>query len=299
VSLEARAFTESSSGPPLVTTTALALLAFAANSLLCRLALADGGDAAQFTALRLGSGALVLALLLGRRGGNVLRAGHWRGALALFVYAAGFSWAYVQLDAASGALLLFASVQATMLAAGLLSGERFRALQWAGFAIALAGVVALLLPGAQAPALAGAVPMVLAGVAWGLYSLWGRGARDPLADTAGNFAKTLPFAVLLLLATALIPGAGTTELAAMDTRAALAAIASGALASGLGYVAWYAVLPRLGALRAATLQLSVPVMTALGAIVLLGETPGLRQAFAAAGILGGIALVLRGGRAAR
>lgn len=281
---------------PLVTTTALALLAFAANSLLCRFALGDGGDAAQFTALRLASGAAMLALLLSRRGGSVWRSGHWRGATALFVYAAGFSWAYVQLDAATGALLLFGAVQVTMLSAGLIAGERFGGLQWTGFVLALVGLLILLLPGARSPSVAGAVPMLLAGVAWGLYSLWGRGARDPLADTAGHFLRSVPLAAVLLLATVLLPFDPNAEGALMSTKDAIAAVISGALASGLGYVAWYAVLPRLGALRAAMLQLSVPVITALGALALLGETLGLRQSLAALGILGGIALVLRGAR---
>jgi drug/metabolite transporter (DMT)-like permease len=286
---------------PLAPTTAAALLAFAANSLLCRFALGDGGaDPAGFTALRLASGALVLGVLLAWRAPRLgsavkglLRAGSWRGAIALFAYASGFSWAYVQLDAAAGALLLFAAVQATMLVAGLLGGERFGALQWSGFALAAAGVLTLLLPGARAPALSAALPMLGAGVAWGLYSLWGRGATDALADTAGNFARSLPFALGLWL---LVVAQGPTPL---PLDAALAAVASGALASGLAYVAWYAVLPRLGALRAAALQLTVPLITAIGAVLLLGEAFGLRLALATVGIVGGIALVLHGKRAAR
>ena len=285
-----------SPAPALAATTALALVAFAANSLLCRYALAGGGtDPASFTALRLASGALVLAALMAFRSRGVVperatsRAG-WRSAFALFAYAAGFSLAYVAVGAATGALLLFGAVQATMLLVGLWQGERLAAAQWAGFTLAAIGLVALLLPGAAAPPLAAALWMVGAGVAWGLYSLWGRGSTDPIADTAGNFLRSLPFAAALLLL--------HVDTLAMDARGLVGALASGALASGLGYVLWYRVLPRLGALRAASLQLAVPPLAAVAGVALLGESLDATRLIAGAAILGGIAVVLRGRRVA-
>ena len=282
------------SGASLAATTALALLAFAANSLLCRFALAEGGtDAASFTAIRLGAGALVLAglLALRRRSAGPERAaagGGWRSAFALFAYAAGFSLAYVDVGAATGALLLFGAVQATMLLIGLWQGERLAGAQWAGFVVAALGLVALLLPGAAAPPLGAALWMIGAGVAWGLYSLWGRGSTDPVADTAGNFLRSLPFALGLL--------ALHLDALALDARGLLGAVASGALASGLGYVLWYRVLPQLGALRAASLQLAVPPLAAGAGLLLLGESLDATRLVAGAAILAGIAVVLRGRR---
>lgn len=282
----------------LAATTGLALLAFAANSLLCRFALAEGGtDAASFTAARLGSGALVLAGLVAVRrrrrapaGRDASSAGQgrWRSAFALFAYAAGFSLAYVDVGAATGALLLFGAVQATMLLVGLWQGERLAGAQWAGFALASLGLVALLLPGAAAPPIGAALWMIAAGVAWGLYSLWGRGSIDPVADTTGNFVRSLPFALALLL----------LQLAslAMDTRGLIGAVASGALASGLGYVLWYRVLPQIGGLRAASLQLAVPPLAAVAGVLLLGESLDATRLLAGAAILAGIGVVLRGRR---
>jgi len=289
-----------SSATALAATTALALLAFAANSLLCRYALAEGGtDAASFTAIRLGAGALLLAVLMAARRRNreasrgdagTAGRGGWRSAFALFAYAAGFSLAYVDVGAATGALLLFGAVQATMLLVGLWQGERLRPAQWAGFAVAAGGLVALLLPGAAAPPLAAALWMIAAGVAWGLYSLWGRGSTDPVGDTAGNFVRSLPFALALLLL--------HLDGLAVDARGVAGAVASGALASGLGYVLWYRVLPQLGALRAASLQLAVPPLAALAGVLLLDESLDATRLLAGAAILAGIAVVLRGRRAA-
>jgi drug/metabolite transporter (DMT)-like permease len=196
--------------------------------------------------------------------------------------------AYVDVGAATGALLLFGAVQATMLLIGLWQGERLAGAQWAGFVVAALGLVALLLPGAAAPPLGAALWMIVAGVAWGLYSLWGRGSTDPVADTAGNFLRSLPFALGLLVL--------HLDALALDTRGVLGAVASGALASGLGYVLWYRVLPQLGALRAASLQLAVPPLAAVAGVLLLGETLDATRLLAGAAILAGIAVVLRGRR---
>ena len=202
----------------------------------------------------------------------------------MFFYAAAFSYAYVTLGAATGALLLFASVQATMVAAGLARGETLAPRQWLGFVLALAGLVALLSPGLAAPPLAGAASMLAAGVAWGAYSLRGRGSTDAIGATAGNFLRATPFAIALLL---LSGTEGPLEAAGVGY-----ALASGVLASGAGYCVWYAALPALRAASAAAAQLAVPVLTALGAVAWLGETLSWRLSAASAAILGGIALVV-------
>jgi drug/metabolite transporter (DMT)-like permease len=278
--------------PRLALLTVLALLAFAGNSLLCRLALRGGGiDAASFTGIRLASGALALALLDALRrqrvrandgDGDVVARGDWASAFALFAYAAAFSFAYLGLSAATGALLLFGAVQLTMLGRAFALGERLQARQWLGLVGASAGLLVLLLPGLQAPPALNAALMLAAGVAWGVYSLRGRGSRDPLGTTAGNFLRTLPLAAALL-------ALGWNN-AHVDTRGLLAALASGALASGVGYALWYAALPSLRASTAGIVQLSVPVIAALGGIVLLAEPVGWRFALAAALTLGGIGL---------
>jgi drug/metabolite transporter (DMT)-like permease len=270
--------------------TTVAMLAFAANSLLCRLALQqDRIDPAGFGAVRLLAGALVLACIvrMGRRPQG--EDGGWRSAVLLFAYVALFSFAYVSLAAGTGALVLFGAVQLTMLGTGLWRGERFAASGWLGLALALAGLAVLLRPGAAAPSPGGTVLMAGAGVAWGAYSLRGRGTADPLAATAASFIRAAPLGILLALACA-------ARLHA-DARGVGLALVSGALSSGLGYVVWYAALRRLTALRAAAVQLSVPLIAALGGVLLLGEAFTLRLGVAALAILGGIGLVL-GSRAA-
>lgn len=270
--------------------TALALLAFAANSILCRLALRDGGiDPLGFTLLRLASGAAMLALLVRWRRRARPLAGDWGSALALFAYALGFSLAYVELTAGTGALLLFAAVQLTMVGLGLRQGERWTATQALGAALALGGLAWLVWPGLAAPPLLPAVLMVGAGVAWGAYSWRGRSVIDPLRSTAGNFYRAAPLAVLPCLA--LLPQLQP------DAFGALCAVLSGALASGLGYAVWYTVLPGLGAKTAANAQLAVPVIAALAGVVVLGEPIGWRLAVAAAAVLGGIALAAKTRRA--
>lgn len=265
--------------------TALAMLAFAGNSLLCRLALRETAiDAASFTAVRLLAGACALWLLLQLRQNRQAPAGSWAGAVALFTYAAAFSFAYLQLDTGVGALLLFGAVQLSMLLWGLLRGERLGLCASLGTALATAGLLALLLPGASAPPLLAALLMLVAGVAWGAYSLLGRGQGNPLAVTAGNFLRATPLA--LLLALAVLPQLN------WDGPGLFYALLSGALTSGVGYAIWYSALPGLHASQAATVQLSVPILAALGGSLLLSEALPLRLLLSAVAVLGGIALVL-------
>lgn len=267
--------------------TSLSMTAFAGNSLLCRLALKHTGmDAASFTTIRLLSGALVLWLVARRVHSPQAGGGNWLSAMALFCYAAAFSFAYVSLPAATGALILFGAVQATMIGYGLWSGERLRTLQLAGLALALSGLLGLLLPGLSAPPVVGSVLMLVAGVAWGVYSLRGKNAGDPTRVTAGNFLRAAPVAVALSLFMFMLNGAS------LDTAGFWYAVLSGAVTSGIGYAIWYAALPSLQATNAATVQLSVPVIAALGGIVFLGEPITLRLGMASAAILGGIALVI-------
>ena len=266
--------------------TALAMLAFAGNSLLCRAALHGGSgiDAATFTSVRIVAGAAALWLIVRVRDGRVVLAGNWPSALALFAYAAAFSFAYVGLTAATGALLLFGAVQATMIGVGLVRGERLAAAQLLGLACASAGLVDLLLPGLSAPPLTSALLMLAAGFAWGVYSLRGKGGGDPLRVTAGNFLRAVAFAAAL--------SALTLSVASIDVAGIAYAIASGALASGVGYAVWYSALPALKVASAATVQLTVPVIAAIGGMALLGEPPTLRFLIASVAILGGIALVI-------
>lgn len=289
---------------------AAALVGFAANSLLCRAALgARRIDAASFTSVRLGAGALVMSLLAwrdpsirGARGARGARAartdatdeadgavqegpqgGDWRSAAALFVYAAAFSFAYLRLSTGAGALILFAAVQATMIGWGLVRGhERPRPREWLGMTVALAGIAVLAAPGLSANDPIGIVLMMLAGAAWGIYSLRGRQATHPLAATAANFVRSAPLAFgvsLLLWSQAHTSPAGL----------ALAAT-SGGVASGIGYSLWYAVVGRISATRAAIIQLSVPVVAALGGITLLEEPVTLRLALATLAILAGVGM---------
>jgi drug/metabolite transporter (DMT)-like permease len=268
--------------------TILALIAFAGNSLLCRAALSRTHiDAASFTTVRLLSGALMLWILVWLRGGGRAGKGNWLSALALFAYAAGFSFSYLHLSAAVGALILFGAVQTTMIGYGLWSGERLRAAQLAGLLLAGAGLGGLLLPGLSAPPLAGALLMLGAGMAWGVYSVRGKGAGDALQVTAGNFLRAAPMALALSV---LLRGA------AYDPAGIWYALLSGALTSGLGYAIWYTALPSLKSTTAATVQLSVPVIAALGGVVLLGEPLTLRLLAASIAIIGGIALVVLAGK---
>ena len=269
----------------IIALTSLAMVAFAGNSLLCRVALKQTSiDAASFTTIRLISGAVMLWLLVRLSRGSHAGGGNWLSAFALFVYAAGFSFAYVNLPAATGALLLFSAVQATMIAYGVWMGERLLGLQLVGLLFAFGGLVGLLLPGLSAPPLYGSILMLSAGVAWSIYSLRGKGAGDPTKVTAGNFLRAVPVAAAM----SVVMFNGTS----LDTAGFWYAVSSGALASGIGYAIWYTALPALKATSAATVQLSVPVIAALGGIGFLGEPITLRLVLASVAILGGIALVI-------
>ncbi|MGZ3440107.1 MAG: DMT family transporter [Polyangia bacterium] len=274
--------------PRTLALTLAALVAFAANSLLCRMALAPRlVDAATFTLVRLAAGALTLALLAATTGQR-RQGGSWASAMALFTYAACFSFAYLRLGAAVGALVLFGVVQLTMIGVGIARGERPGAREWGGLALALAGLVWLTRPGSSAPDPLGTALMVAAGAAWGIYSLRARGAASPLGATADNFLRALPAAVIVSLL-----AVGRAHASARGL--ALAAV-SGAFASGIGYGVWYAALRGLTAARAAIVQLRVPVLASIGAVALLGERLGGRMVAAGLAIIAGVAVALVSGR---
>lgn len=279
--------THASSGLSLVVLATMAMLAFAANSLLCRMALTQSDiSPGMFTALRLTTGAVTLLLFTTASRKASYSAGSWLGAIALFVYAAAFSYAYVGMSTGTGALLLFGAVQLTMISVGIARGERFSMLQITGFLLAILGLVILMMPGVTSPAPVPAILMITAGIAWGGYSLMGKNAVSGLSVTAGNFVRALPLVVLLMI------GLLFTDSVSWDLKGATLAIASGALASGVGYAIWYLVLPAIPATIAATLQLSVPVIAALAGWMLLSEAITLQMLLASLSILGGIALVI-------
>ena len=271
---------------PVIALTALAMLAFAANSVLTRLALAPGLiDPASFSTLRILSGAVFLAaLVIGSSGGA--RRFRWRApmAAALAVYVVAFTYAYLSLDAGAGALILFGAVQVTMLLVGVSEGERFGMLAWAGLAIAATGLVLLVSPGDSRVDILGAGAMALAGVAWGAYSLLGRGSVDPLGTTAANFVLCVP---IVLLVSAL----SWSELKISASGTAYA-VASGAVASGAGYAIWYTALRSLQAGTAATVQLTVPVIAAIGGVLFIAEPITVRLLASSGLTLGGVALVI-------
>jgi drug/metabolite transporter (DMT)-like permease len=261
------------------------MIAFASNSLLCRAALKQTSiDAGTFTFVRIFSGAVALCIIMSLRRVTWKNAGNWPSAFALFAYAAGFSFAYVDLSAGTGALLLFGAVQATMILWGLRLGERLDLVQIAGLVVAVTGLVVLVFPGLSAPPLLGSILMLGAGVAWGIYSLRGKQSGNAVAATAGNFLRAVPFAAAVVVC--LLPRTS------LDRTGIVYAAISGAITSGVGYVIWYNALPGLKAASAATVQLSVPVLAATGGILLLGEPITLRYLLASIAVLGGIALVI-------
>ncbi len=272
--------------------TAFALIAFAFNSILCRLALkTDEIDAPAFTLIRLSSGAVALIAIsyfVSSRhvSKGLFGSGSWPSAFFLFAYAIWFSFAYLGLTAATGALILFGCVQMTMIGVALFKGERPAVLEWIGLILAFGGLVYLVFPGLSSPPLVSSFLMAAAGIAWGLYTLRGRSSLDPLADTTGNFVRSVP-----MIAVASIPFLSQSHL---STRGVVLAILSGAVASGIGYTAWYAALKHHTSTRAAVLQLSVPVIAAAGGVLFLSETADLRLALASALILGGIGLTIAG-----
>ncbi|WP_322994164.1 DMT family transporter [Castellaniella sp.] len=267
--------------------TLIAMLAFAANSVLCRLALAEGAiDPASFTFVRIASGALTLWLILLFSGRATLSHGSWLGATALFVYAAAFSFGYISLPAGTGAFLLFGAVQVTMVLIGIICGERLTALQCLGFILAIAGLAVLVAPGSFAPSLVGAGLMILAGMAWGAYSLLGRGSKSPVLSTAGNFVRALPMVGVLMVLSFIEMDV------VMTSSGVIFAILSGAVASGLGYTIWYAALPGLTPAQGASVQLSVPVITAVAGTIVLNEQIDLRLLISSVAILGGIGLII-------
>jgi drug/metabolite transporter (DMT)-like permease len=284
--------------------TTFALSSFALNSILCRLALRGGeADAVGFTVVRLISGAVLLAILIGAsprmsNGGKddagesplltraPFNSGNWASAFFLFAYAICFSLAYLDLTAATGALILFGSVQLTMIAVSLVRGERPPLLEWLGLIVAVGGLVYLVFPGLASPPLLSSGLMAAAGAAWGFYTLRGKGSSDPLADTAGNFARSVP-----MIAVVTVPFLSTLHL---STRGILLAVISGAVTSGIGYAVWYAALKYHTPTRAAVLQLSVPVIAAVLGVILLAEAANARLLIAAGLILGGIGLTIFG-----
>ena len=275
--------------------TTFALVAFALNSILCRLALrGDEADAAAFTAVRLAAGAAVLSAIVVYRSGNGASStrekvgGGWMSALFLFTYAILFSLAYLNLTTGTGALILFGSVQFTMILASLIRGERPRTLEWLGLAVALAGLIYLFYPGLSSPPAASSALMVAAGASWGLYTLRGKRSADPIGETAGNFLKSLPFGAAALLV--FLP---SLHLSAYGVSLA---VISGAVTSGIGYAVWYTALRDLTTTRAAVVQLAVPIITAIIGIVFLSEIADLRLVIAGMLILGGIALTVFGRR---
>jgi len=267
--------------------TGLALIAFAANSVLCRLALGERAiDASSFTIIRLLSGAVVLMVILSvnrNRQGSSAK-GSWHAGLMLFLYAVSFSFAYITLNTGTGALILFGSVQITMIMFSLISGTKLHAVEWTGVVIAFTGFVYLVFPALATPSAAGFLLMTIAGIAWGVYTIMGRGSKDPLVDTAYNFFRTVPFVVILLIV--------TMKSSNYSSEGILLAVLSGGVTSGIGYTIWYTALGGLSALQAAVLQLLVPVIAAFGGVMFLSEDITLRLTIAAVLILGGVLLVV-------
>ena len=267
--------------------TILALLAFAANSVICRLALKDGAiDPGLFTSIRLSSGAIVLIVLVFMSKERRLEKskGSWISAGMLFLYAAAFSYAYVSLETGIGALIIFGVVQITMIASSFISGYRMNGLEWLGILLALAGFLYLLLPGASAPSLSGFMLMTLSGIGWGIYSLRGKNSKHPLVDTAYNFLRALPFLILLFYFMA--------QESNYSTKGILLALLSGIVTSGIGYTIWYAALKGLNSIQASVVQLLVPVLAAIGGIIFVGELISFRLMAASLMILGGILLLI-------
>jgi drug/metabolite transporter (DMT)-like permease len=286
-----------------ISLTALALIAFAANSILCRLALGNESiDAAGFTIIRLLAGALTLMGILQLRSYLEARdkraldqpisesasqsTGSWFSGLMLFIYAALFSFAYVSMDTGTGALILFGAVQLTMILMSIFKGERLLAIEWVGMIVAFVGFIYLVLPQLGTPSLIGFIMMSISGIAWGFYTLAGRGSKNPLGDTSYNFLRTLPLVTVLLVV--------SIQQLALTTEGVVWAVLSGSLASGVGYSIWYSALRGLSSTQAAVVQLLVPMIAALGGVMFMSEVITTRLMISGGMILGGIALVVLG-----
>ena len=273
----------------IVLLTGLALVAFAANSVLCRLALGEKAiDASSFTIIRLLSGAIVL-LILFKIKNNELSSnskGSWYSGIMLFLYAITFSFAYITLDTGTGALILFGSVQITMIALSLLSGNRLHFTEWLGVIIAFAGFLYLIMPGVTAPSTTGFLLMTIAGVAWGIYTINGKGSKNPLSDTTFNFLRTVPFIIIMLLV--------VLKDVNFTSKGILLAIISGGVTSGIGYTIWYMALKGLTSTQAAVVQLLVPVIAAFGGVIFIFEKITFRLSISSTMILGGILIVVMG-----
>ena len=277
---------------PLIKTvllTGIALIAFAANSVLCRAALGEATiDASSFTVIRLLSGAFVLFVILQLKHPKSVTSssGSWVASTMLFLYAITFSFAYISLDTGTGALILFGTVQITMILLSVINGTRLHPTEWMGVALAFAGFVYLISPGVSTPSISGFVLMTIAGVAWGIYTLKGRGSKNPLMDTGSNFFRTVPMAIVVAII--------AVQNAHLSYEGVLLAILSGGVASGLGYAIWYNALGGLSATQAAVVQLLVPVIAAAGGVIFVSEPITLRLTLSALMILGGILLVVLG-----
>ncbi len=269
--------------------TSLALIAFAANSVLCRLALENEAiDASSFTVIRLLSGTIVLIIIISttRNTTGTSSKGSWAAGFMLFLYATTFSYAYISLDTGTGALILFGSVQITMILLSLISGTRLHITEWAGVVIAFTGFIYLILPEITTPSIVGFMLMTVAGIAWGIYTLKGRSSKSPLMDTAYNFLRTTPFVVLLAIS--------TINNVNYSSEGIVLALLSGGITSGIGYTIWYIALGGLSSTQAAVLQLSVPVIAALGGVIFVFEAITFRLTISAAMVLGGILIVVLG-----
>lgn len=278
--------------------TSFALLAFAGNSVFCRLALSDEAiDAASFTVIRLLSGILVLVIILllakfiqQRQSSTVLGGnqakGSWLAGFLLFLYAVTFSYAYISLDTGIGALILFGAVQITMILISIFSGNRLHYLEWTGVVIAFSGFVYLVMPSLSTPSMTGFILMTISGVAWGLYTVRGRECTDPISDTAYNFMRTLPFIAILLLV--------TIQNANLSQAGIMLAVMSGAIASGVGYSVWYFAIRGLSVTQAAAVQLLVPIIAAIGGVLFANEVVSQRLVIASFMVLGGIMLLVLG-----
>jgi len=269
--------------------TGLALIAFAANSVLCRLALKNEAiDPSSFTVIRLLSGAFVLLIILGitRNTSRLSSTGSWTASVMLFLYAVTFSYAYVSLDTATGALILFGSVQITMILRSLISGSRLHITEWTGVVISFAGFIYLILPGISTPSIIGFILMTIAGIAWGIYTWKGLGSKSPLMDTTYNFLRTIPFVALLAIV--------TMNNINYSAEGIILALLAGGVTSGIGYTIWYVALDGLSSTQAAVLQLSVPVIAAFGGVIFVSETITYRLIISTAMVLGGILMVVLG-----